>query len=186
MKSEKDLKKMENNSKFEDLWEDFRIENPNSIKNSRDQYLSFKWLYEKLVGKSYNTDEYLISGKSRERLINEYKKYGSLTIGFDFDGTVHDYHKTGATYEQVRQLLRDLKEIGCVLICWTAYKDLGFVEEFLKQNNIPFDGINTDGIKLPWESKKPFFSALLDDRAGLLDVYNDLRYLVDQITFEKD
>jgi trehalose-6-phosphatase len=128
----------------------------------------------------------LISGKSRERLINEYKKYGSLTIGFDFDGTVHDYHKTGATYEQVRQLLRDLKEIGCVLICWTAYKDLRFVEEFLKQNNIPFDGINTDGIKLPWESKKPFFSALLDDRAGLLDVYNDLRYLVDQITFEKD
>ena len=181
MKSEKDLKKMENNKKFEDLWEDFRIENPNSVGCFRDQYVSFKWLYEKLVGESHNTDEYLVPEKSRDRLVSEYEKYGSLTIGFDFDSTVHDYHKTGATYEQVRQLLRELKDIGCTLICWTAYQDLSFVAKFLGDNNIPFDGINTNGIKLPWESKKPFFSALLDDRAGLIQVYNDLRYLVDYI-----
>lgn len=30
-------------------------------------------------------DEYLEEGKSRTRLINEYKKYGSLVVGFDFD-----------------------------------------------------------------------------------------------------
>lgn len=28
-------------------------------------------------------DEYLEEGKSRTRLINEYKKYGSLVIGFE-------------------------------------------------------------------------------------------------------
>lgn len=169
------------NKNFENLWEDFRIENPNSVGCFRDQYVSFKWLYEKLVGNSLNTDEYLIHNKSCERLVAEYEKYGSLTIGFDFDSTVHDYHKTGATYEQVRQLLRDLKAIGCKLICWTAYKELDYVDAFLKEHNIPFDGINTNGIKLPWESRKPFFSALLDDRAGLLQVYNELRYLVDYV-----
>lgn len=135
---------------------------------------------ENEIGFGYNhQDEYLVSGKSGERLIQEYEKYGSLTIGFDFDGTIYDYHGTGASYEQVRELLRDLKKIGCTLICWTAQSDLGFVEQFLKDNNIPCDGINTDGINLGWSSRKPFFSALLDDRAGLIQVFEDLRGVVD-------
>jgi hydroxymethylpyrimidine pyrophosphatase-like HAD family hydrolase len=120
---------------------------------------------------------------SAKRLMDEYGKYGSLCIGFDFDGTVYDYHGTGASYEQVRQLLRDLKQLNCKLICWTANNDLNFVEQFLITNNIPFDGINTDGISLGWESRKPFFSALLDDRAGLKQVYDDLKVLVE--TYKK-
>lgn len=124
------------------------------------------------------TDEFLIPGVSGKRLIDEYVKYGSLTVGFDFDGTVFDYHGTGATYEQVRQLLRDLKDINCKLICWTAQSNLPFVEAFLQDNNIPWDGINTDGIDLGWESRKPFFSALLDDRAGLLQVFVELSNVV--------
>jgi hypothetical protein len=124
-------------------------------------------------------DEYLVLGKSGDRLVTEYKKYGSLCIGVDFDGTLYDYHGIGATYEQVRQLVRDLKEINCKIIIWTAQKDLDFVESFCLQNNIPFDGINTDGVDLGWQSRKPFFSALLDDRAGLHQVYNELKILVD-------
>lgn len=126
-------------------------------------------------------DEYLVKGKSYERLFNEYQKHGSLTVGYDFDSTVHDYHKTGATYNLVIKLLQDLKEIGCVLICWTAYKEHTYVIKFLEDNNIPFDGINTDGVKLPWETRKPFFNALLDDRSGLIQVYEDLRKLVDTV-----
>ena len=128
-------------------------------------------------------DEYLVEGASLKRLMDEYGKYGSLCVGFDFDGTVYDYHKTGAKYDQVIELLRDLKQLNCKLICWTAQKDLPFVEQFLTENNIPFDGINTDGINLGWESRKPFFSALLDDRAGLIQVYNDLKLLVE--TYKK-
>jgi hypothetical protein len=125
-----------------------------------------------------NIDEYLQTGASLRRLVDEYKKYGSLCIGYDFDGTVYDYHQTGAKYDQVIDLLQDLKEMNCKLICWTAQNDLDFVEKFLTENSIPFDGINTDGINLGWESRKPFFSALLDDRAGLKQVYEDLRMLV--------
>lgn len=124
-------------------------------------------------------DEYLVTGKSYLRLQKEYDNYGSLWIGFDFDNTVYDFHKIGASYEMVRQLLRDLKDIGCNLTCWTAQKDIPFVEEFLKENNIPYTDINGDGVPLGWPSRKPFFSALLDDRAGLEQVYWDLVNLVD-------
>lgn len=129
-------------------------------------------------------DPYLIEEASYNRLYSEYKKYGSLYIGFDFDDTVHDYHKRGSTYHQVIELLRNLKEIGCTLICWTAYKDHAYVIEYLTKNNIPFDSINTGGIPLPYETRKPFFSALLDDRAGLRQVYEDLSLLYHTIYLE--
>ena len=126
-------------------------------------------------------DEFLVENSSLNRLIHEYDKYGSLTIGFDFDGTVHDYHKTGATYHNVISLLRKLNKIGCRLICWTAYHNLDYVNNFLLEHKIPFNGINTDGINLGWESRKPFFSALLDDRAGLKQVYDELTALVNHV-----
>jgi len=131
-------------------------------------------------------DEFLRPDASFNRLYEEYKKYGSLVVAYDFDGTVHDYHGTGATYEVVRQLIRELKEIGCKVVCWTAYKDLGYVKEFLENNNIPCDGINEGGISLPWESKKPFFSALLDDRAGLMQVFCELKMLIYTIKKENE
>lgn len=127
-------------------------------------------------------DQYLVEGAAAARLYQEYMKYGTLVIGFDFDGTVHDFHKTGASHEMVRELLRNLKTIGCRLVCWTAYKDLEYVKQFCIENRIPYDSINEGGIDLGYESKKPFFSALLDDRAGLREVYIDLKALVSLIS----
>jgi len=130
-------------------------------------------------------DQFLKENSSYQRLYEEYKKYNSLVIGFDFDNTVYDYHQTGQSYEMVRQLLRDLDSIGCKTICWTAQKDIPFVSKFLNDNNIPYSGgINTDGINLGWQSRKPFFSALLDDRSGLLQVYNDLTKLIKTVKNE--
>ena len=126
-------------------------------------------------------DPYLEQNANLNRLINDYKKHGSLTIGFDFEDTVYDFHKKGYTYDNVIHLLRQMKKLGFTLICWTANKDLQFVSKYLNENNIPFDGINTNGIDLGWESRKPFFSALLDDRAGLIQVYNELSTLVSLI-----
>lgn len=131
-------------------------------------------------------DEYLVPNKSFLRLLEEYNKYGSLAVGVDFDGTIHDYHKTGASYEMVRQLVRDLHSVGCKIYIWTAYKDLEYVKQFCIENNIPQDGINEGGIPLPWESKKPFFSVLLDDRAGLQQVYQELTLLVNLIEKENE
>lgn len=123
-------------------------------------------------------DEFLKPGASFNRLKEEWDKYGSLCIGYDFDSTVFDYHKRGESYDMVIELLRDLKSIGCKLICWTATHDHTTAASFLIDNRIPCDGINTDGIDLGWTSRKSFFSALLDDRAGLRHVYDDLSALV--------
>lgn len=131
-------------------------------------------------------DRYLEQGKNLARLLAEYKRYGSLTIGFDFDDTVYDCYGNQLTYPLMRQLLRDLKSINCRLICWTANGDLGFVVEFLEKNNIPFDAVNEGGIPLPWETKKPFFSALLDDRAGLIQMYEELKELVTIVKAENE
>lgn len=130
---------------------------------------------------AYLSDQYLQPDASYERLLAEYYRHGSLCIGFDFDGTVHDYHNEGIIYPLMTQLLRDLKEIGCTLVCWTCNKDLAYVAEYLLRNDIPFDGINIDGIKLPWETRKPYFSALLCDRAGLIQVFNELTRLVKEV-----
>ncbi len=131
-------------------------------------------------------DRYLHPDANYERLLKDHKLWGSITVGYDFDDTVYDYHGAGGTYELVRQLIRDLKEIGSTVICWTANKDIEFVIKFLTENNIPFDAINEDGIPLPYKCRKPFFSALLDDRAGLISAYNDLRRFVDTIKAEND
>ncbi len=123
-------------------------------------------------------DKYLEKGISLQRLIDEYNKYGSLYIGFDFDDTIYDFHQKGTTYYNVIQLLKDLKEIGCILICWTGQSNHKLVEDYLKEIGIEYDGINCNGITLGWDTRKPMFSALLDDRAGLIQVYNELTELV--------
>lgn len=130
-------------------------------------------------------DQFLSDKECVDRLVTDYYKHGNLVIGFDFDGTVHDYHKRGDSFTKVIQLLKDLKSIGCKLICWTAYPDLNYVENYLKDQNIPFDFINEESIKLGWESKKPFFSALLDDRAGLKSAFEQLNEVVNIIKLEK-
>ncbi|WP_316771425.1 hypothetical protein [Pedobacter frigiditerrae] len=53
-------------------------------------------------------DFYLNPFNSSARLIDEYQKYGSIVIAYDFDDTVYDFHKKGRMYNQVIDLLREL------------------------------------------------------------------------------
>ena len=122
-------------------------------------------------------DEYLVPNASFMRLYNEYLKYGSLVIAYDFDNTVYDFHKKGATYEMVVALLRKLKSVGCYIICFTANSDKEFVLNYLKENNIPLDSLNENPPFFKSEERKIYYNALLDDRAGLLQVYTELNLL---------
>lgn len=123
-------------------------------------------------------DEFLKPNATFLRLVKDWKKYGTLSIGFDFDQTVCPFHDPTATYDMVIRLLRELKEIGCTLVCWTANPNHEYVKEYCEKMKIPCDGINIDTIDLGWASRKPFYSALLCDRAGLESVYRDLCLLV--------
>jgi predicted HAD superfamily phosphohydrolase YqeG len=123
-------------------------------------------------------DQYLKPNASFQRLFDEYHKYGSLVIAYDFDNTVYDYHKTGETYNQVVQLLHDLKNIGCWLTVWTANEDEQFVAQYLHMLQIPFDGINENPPFWKGQERKIYYNALLDDRAGLKQVFEELTLLV--------
>ncbi len=131
-------------------------------------------------------DKYLQPNSAYERLWAEYNKYGSLIVCCDFDDTIYDFHKVGNSYEQVKQLIRDLKEIGCYIIIWTGNQDIEFITNYLGENNIPFDSINDEapvskkllGNKTP---RKVYGNVYIDDRAGLMQVYSDLRRLIKEV-----
>ena len=131
-------------------------------------------------------DEFLKPNHALERLLREYKEYGYLVIAYDFDNTISPMGDNTATYNQVIQLIKDLKaNIKCKMVCWTANPNLDYVEKYLIANNIPYNGINCDGIELSYNSRKPAFSALLDDRAGLIEVYTYLSEFLKIIIAER-
>jgi len=131
-------------------------------------------------------DEYLKPNASFLRLLKEYKQYKSLVIAYDLDNTLYDFHKKGETYTMVMDLLKDLKSIGCYMICFTANSDKDFVLSYLTENKIPFDAINENPPFFKCEERKIYFNALLDDRAGLQQVYNELNLLITIIKQEQN
>ena len=139
-----------------------------------------------LKEKSAQIDEYLINDAPYNRLLDEYKKYGSLVIAYDFDNTVYDFHKKGCTYHKVIELLRELKTAGCTLVCFTANEDEGFIRQYCKDNDIPLDLLNENPSFFKSNSGKIYYNALLDDRAGLLEVYWDLNRLLCHYGFRKE
>lgn len=126
-------------------------------------------------------DFYLNTDNSKARLLEEYKTHNSLVVAFDFDDTVYDFHKKGRLYNDVIQLLKDLKKANCCLICWTGQEDIEFVAQYLKTNEIPFDLINENPIFHKLTSRKIYANAYLDDRAGLKQVYDELNYVLNNI-----
>ncbi len=131
-------------------------------------------------------DKYLDPEVSYKRLYDEYKKYGSLIVAVDFDDTLYDFHKVGNSYEQMHQLVRELKEANCFIVIWTGNQDTKLVTSYLKHNKIPWNSINDEapvskkmlGDNIP---RKVYANVYLDDRAGLVQVYNDLKRLLDEI-----
>ena len=129
-------------------------------------------------------DEYLVPNSSFLRLYDEYKKYKSLVIAYDFDNTVYDFHDKGVSYFRVIELLRKLKQIGCICICFTANEDENFIREYCQLWDIPLDKLNENPDFFKSKSKKIYFNALLDDRAGLQQVYQELNLLINLIEKE--
>lgn len=142
------------------------------------------WITKKIVNEEEDilkNDEYLIPGKSYERLFREYQRYGSLWIYVDYDNTIYDFHKKGYTYQNLIEVLILAKAIGNKIVIFTANPDHGEVYRHCESIGLEIEGINIDGHKLGWESRKPFYNLLLDDRAGLESAYKDLKKLVNHV-----
>lgn len=133
------------------------------------------------------TDFFLDDKNCVDRLLEEYKKYGSIIVAYDYDNTVYDYYKRGYDYNQVIELLRECKKMGFHLTVFTSCNDDRFpeIKVYLEQNDIPFDGINETPDFIPFKGRKVYFNILLDDRAGLSSAYHQLWTVIYQIRADK-
>jgi adenosine deaminase len=125
-------------------------------------------------------DYFLDDQNCTDRLFEEWKKYGSLIIAYDFDNTVFDYYNKGYTFTQVIDLLRKCYDLGFHLIVFTSCEENRYAEiqDYLRTNNIPFHAINETPSFIPFQGRKVYFNVLLDDRAGLSAAYKQLKNTV--------
>jgi hypothetical protein len=127
-------------------------------------------------------DYYLNTENTFQRILKEYEEHNSLVVAYDFDNTVYDFHKKGWLFDDVINLLKKLKSINCYLIVFTANSDTKMVENYLRDNEIPFDDINNNPPFYTSDQRKIYYNILLDDRAGLAECFNHLTRLAEKQT----
>lgn len=123
-----------------------------------------------------------------DRLITQYKKQDRIVIAYDFDDTVRPMYC--ADCGKIQSLLRQLKDnINAYFIVFTSNKDIEYVKDYLNDWEIPYDSINENAPFVPFKEGKIFYNVLLDDKAGLGEVVNNLEqfiYLVDNGYIKKE
>jgi hypothetical protein len=134
----------------------------------------------KLEGKVLK-HHFLNSENTYQRLLKEYKQYGSIVVAVDFDNTLYDYHKTGLDCSELIELAQNLKKICCSIVLWTASEDIDFIQNYCSERAIPFDLINENPSFFTSNSRKIYYNELLDDRAGLTESYQRLCRLYDEV-----
>lgn len=115
-------------------------------------------------------DRYMVYGQCVQRLVREYHQYGRIILAVDFDNTLYDYHQVGDTYPEMEELLKKAEPYTNVMIfTCRPKKQHEEIKQYLNERGIKFDAINEPIIRLNEddETSKPFYSLLLDDRAGL-------------------
>ena len=127
-------------------------------------------------------DEYLVKERSYKRLKEEFEAHKKLIIAYDLDSTVFDYHKKGASYEMVKDLIRKYKNYAYFIVFTSSEPDrYNEIKLILQKENLPYDSINDDAPFIPFKGRKVYYNILLDDRAGLNQTYNELLRLYNEV-----
>ncbi len=129
------------------------------------------------------SDPYFDTELCAQKLFEQYKKHNDLLIAYDFDDTLHDYHKKGFEFPKVVEILRECSELGLTMILYTGNEDIRSIREYLKSQSIRTDYLNCSPIES--HKKKPYFNLLLDNNAGLGQAYEILRLTLDRIKSNK-
>lgn len=125
--------------------------------------------------------------KCKERLLKEYKTYGSLIIAFDFDNTVFDYHNTGDDYTDIVELLHTCQNIGMTLVLFTVENKIANLQEKIDYlHNIGIYPKYVNDSPIFEGSAKPYYNLLLDDRAGLEEACEILSFVINKIKNEQN
>ncbi|MCC6721544.1 MAG: hypothetical protein IT243_05030 [Bacteroidia bacterium] len=121
-------------------------------------------------------DFFLDDNNCVSRLFEEWQKYNSLIVAYDFDNTVFDYYHKGHTFGDVIELLRECHKLGFYLTVFTSCSEDRYPEiiKYLEDNDIPFNSINDSPEYIPFKGRKIYYNVFLDDRAGLSSAYTQL------------
>lgn len=126
-------------------------------------------------------DYYLQANNSYNRLEDEFRKYGKLIFCVDFDDTIFDFHKKGRTYDDVINLLKRWENYSEVIIfTGNGEEKYDMIEKYLSDNRIKYNGINCNG-SVSFSGRKIYANAYIDDRSGLIQIYNELLTLIEKI-----
>ena len=129
----------------------------------------------------YPQDPFMNREIVKDRLRNEYKKYGQLIIAYDFDYTVHSYREETWTYEFVMNLLREWRPYAkFVVFTASPITRYAYIKTYLKTHNLPFDKVNEEVFERQ-RSRKIYYNVFLDDRAGLGETAEILTELLNEI-----
>lgn len=127
-------------------------------------------------------DEYLETENSYNRLKKEFLSHGKLIIAYDFDSTVFNYHNNNASYEMVKNLIRNYKDYAYFIVFTSSLPErYDEIKKYLEEENIPFNSINEDAPFISFTGRKVYYNILLDDRAGLHQTYNELLRLYNEV-----
>jgi hydroxymethylpyrimidine pyrophosphatase-like HAD family hydrolase len=127
-------------------------------------------------------DFYLDEKNCIDRLVKEWTDYREIVLAVDFDDTLFDFHKKGRTYENVIELIKRCQSIGCYTVIFTANDDTEhhkFIKQYLLDKGIKVETINENVPSVPFKTRKVYYNALLDDRAGLKASYDILLKVVE-------
>lgn len=117
-----------------------------------------------------------------ERLEREYIKYSRLIIAVDFDNTLYNIHNVSGSFDEVQELVKEWGDYAYIYIFTARTPDkYNEVEVFLKSKNIRYDAINESPPMDGFDGVKPFYSVLIDDRAGIDMAYCALTQLIQKI-----
>jgi len=117
---------------------------------------------------------------AKRRLLSDYIKYGQIVVGLDFDNTIFNHVGEQSEVKEVLDLILRSQKLGFPICLFTAEPSSQKLAEkfnYLKDLGIELTYINQS--PLMKGTQKPFFSVLLDDRAGLESAYEALLYVVE-------
>lgn len=141
-------------------------------------------MVRKILPNFIDNNSYLNDRKAINRLKNEYLEHRNLIIGFDFDETIYDFHKTGLELQPVIDLLIKCSNLGFTM-CLNSINDrIDFKEDYTDRLGIRVDYVNSSPVFK--DMGKPYFNIFLDDRAGLSASYNILLTTLKELNLYED
>ena len=124
-------------------------------------------------------DRFLSQKQQYKRLLTNYRTHGNVIVAFDFDNTLYDFHQVGDAYPKLIEMLQECDSLGFEIMCFTANSDTELVRTTLASYGIYKYGLNKSSVS--FDSVKPYYSILLDDRAGLKSAYKTLNKLIKHV-----